>query len=131
MIPDQEIKGFLDSLGTLGNLRIGMMPASPNSIGVINTYGGLASERRFGVVGVGYEKPSIQIMFRGEPEDYASPMAKARIAYLALAGIEPGTIMIGSAEYLTVNPQQPPYSLGKDNSLRYEIVFNIYITKEP
>ncbi len=130
--PALDLKTFLDNLGTLGDIRIGTFPASPNSIGAIFEYGGQAIEGLFGVVGVGYERPSLQVVFRGEPNDYEAPMSKARIAWAALAGIQPGVIFSGSAKYLTVIPQQSPFSLGQDSAtLCYKIACNFYIRKEP
>lgn len=106
------------------------MPATPDVIGVLNEYGGLPPEGAFGVVGVKYENPSVQLVFRGAPNDYAGPMAKARTAWAALAGIQPGAIPGGSTVFLTVVPQQSPFSLGQDENNRYEIACNFYSMKE-
>lgn len=129
--PGLDIKARLDALGTLGSIRVGDMPASPDIMGAIFEYGGQEAEGRFGIVGIGYEKSSIQIMFRGIPNDYAGPMAKCRIAWANLAAVQPGTITGGSSNYLTIVPKQSPFSLGKDLNLRFEIVCNFDIKKEP
>lgn len=129
--PAQEVKLALDNLGTLGTIKIGSMEASPDVLGAIYEYGGAPTEGLFGVVGVGYENPALQIMFRGIPFDYAGPMEKARIAWAFLAAVQPGTISTGSATYLTIKPQQSPRSLGRDKNERYEIVCNFYARKEP
>ena len=127
-----EIDAFLTALGTLGNIVIGSMPATPDVIGCLYAYGGQAPERRFGVSGVGYEKPAIQLVFRGAPFDYAGPEAKAIIAWKALMAIQPGTIVSGSAIYLTVDPQQSPFPVEPpDASNRHKIGFNFYAMKEP
>lgn len=103
------------------------MDPSPDVLGAIFEYGGQLPSGRFGVAGVGYEKPALQVMFRGAPNDYEGPMTKCRIACFALAAVQPGQI----TGYLMISPQQPPHSLGKDTSKRFEIVCNFYITKEP
>jgi hypothetical protein len=127
-----ELKTFLDAIGTLGTLTMGKMPATPDAIGTLYMYGGQAPERRFGVTGVGYEKPAIQIAFRGAPEDYASPEAKAYIARNALMAVQPGVIFSGSSQYLTIDPQQEPFPIEPvDANSRHKIGFNFYLTREP
>lgn len=126
-----EIKTMLDALGTLGTIVIGEMRPTPDVLGAIYEYGGLSPEHKFGVVGIGYERPSFQLCFRGAPNDYASPRAKAEIAWRALAAVQPGAIPSGTTEYLTIDPQQSPFSLGKDENNRYEIACNFWVVKEP
>ena len=126
-----EIKALLDDLGTLGTIQIGGIAASPDELGAINEYGGFAAEARFGVRGVGYENPTIQLVFRGAPHDYETPMTRARNAWQLLASVLPGTISTGTSEYLTIKPMQSPFSLGQDLNQRYTIVCNYLIRKEP
>ena len=128
-----EIKSKLDSISGLGTIVSGSMPATPHAIGVLREYGGLAPDGRFGVTGVGYERPSVQLIFRGEPFDYSGPRTKAEIAWRALAAIIPGALGSGvSTEYLTVYPQQSPFSIAPmDVNSRYYIGCNFYITKVP
>lgn len=131
MITPVEIKTLLDTLGTLGTLTVGSMPASPDSIGTIYEYGGQMIERQFGQAGIRYEKPSLQIVFRGSPEDYASPRNRADIAWRYLAAVNPGPLGAGvSTEYLMITPQQSPFMMGpQDSNRRYLIGFNLYISK--
>jgi hypothetical protein len=125
-----EIQAYLVSLGTLGTIVIGSMPASPNVIGVLYEYGGQAPERRFGVSGVGYEHPAFQLIFRGEPHDYAGPRAKAEIAWRALMSVQPRTL--GTTQYLTIDPQQSPFAIRpQDENNRHYVGCNFYATKEP
>ena len=126
---ETEIKTFLDALGTLGPIIIGELRPDPDIVCFISKYGGRSPERRFGVSGIGYDRPSINLIFRGAPNDYNGPMARASIAYQALAEIKPG--VLGSTEYLDIDPQQSPFTLGKDANLRYEIACNFWIRKEP
>ncbi len=126
-----EIKTFLDELGGLGNIRVGFLDTTPNSLAAIYEYGGFKADGRFGVAGIGYERPTIQIVFRGEPNDYANPAWKARRAYLALAAVQPGVLYAGSTVYQMIEPMQPPFSMGRDANLRFMITCNYMITKEP
>lgn len=123
--PAIDVKAILDALGTLGIINIGHLNATPDVLGVIYEYGGQAPDGRFGVTGVGYEKPSLQVVFRGIANDYTGPMTKARIAWDALAGVQPGSI------FLSITPQQSPFSLGKDSNHRFEIACNFYAMKVP
>lgn len=126
-----EIKTRLDALGSLGTIKIGSLPATPDAVGVIYEYGGLAPIRRFGVVGVGYERPALQIAFRGDPEDYNGPRTKAETALRNLAQIQ-GTTILSGTEYLQADPQQSVFPvLPKDVNNRHTLGFNIYILKSP
>jgi len=124
-----HIKGELDSLGTLGTIIVGEVPAKPDAIGVIAEYGGRAGERQFGQKGIYYEKPSFQVLFRGDPHDYDTPMQKCLVAMRYLAQLQ--AITLNGVEFLTVDPQQNPFSLGKDENNRYEIVCNFWTEKRP
>lgn len=112
---------------------MGFMPATPDEVGVIYEYGGLPTERRFGVSGVGYERPAIQIVFRGLPNDYLNPRLKCEIAYKYLMTIQPGSLgPVATTEYLSFDPQQPPHPVAdQDGNGRFKIGVNIYIVKGP
>ena len=120
------------SLGTVGtDLFLGTMPSDPNACGAVYETGGLAPEGGFGVLGVQYETPGVQVVFRGDPHDYAGPRAKAETAYRSLAAVQPGTIVGGSAQYLTVHPQQSPFLMRRDENQRVYIACNFLCQKEP
>jgi len=125
-----DIKTFLDNLGTLGTIIVGTLSASPDEICAIKEYGGFSPIGQFGVTGIKYERPSCNLVFRGIPGDYSSPMEKARIAWEALAAVQPGELIDDSAIYLMISPQQSPFSLGQDLNLRYQIACNFLILKE-
>jgi hypothetical protein len=131
VITPYEIKTLLDALGTLGTLTVGSMPASPDVIGTIYEYGGQAIERQFGLAGIRYEKPSIQIIFRGAPEDYIGPRNKADIAWRYLPTVNPGPLGAGvTTEYLMLTPQQSPFPMEpQDSNRRFKIGFNVYVSK--
>jgi hypothetical protein len=126
-----EIKIFLDLIGTLGTIKKGYMPGTPDEMGMLKEYGGQSPERKFGVAGVGYEKPSFQLVFRGSPFDYNGPRAKAEIAFRALSAITPGALCAGvTTEYLMIEPQQSPHPTEPiDSNNRHNIGINFYATK--
>jgi hypothetical protein len=127
----KELKDYLDDVGGLGLITIGALDPTPDELGVIAEYGGLQHEARFGVIGIGYERPTIQVLFRGKPHDYATPMIRARQAFQALASVQPGMISsYSNTQYLEIIPIQSPFSLGKDHNERYEIACNYLIKKE-
>jgi hypothetical protein len=131
MVVAAEVERYLETFPALRPIKVGNLDASPDVIGVILEYGGQKPERGFGVRGIQFEKPALQILFRGAPHDYAGPMTKARIAWDELAKVQPGTLFTGSAVYHQLDPQQSPFSLGQDTAKRFEIVCNYYIMKEP
>lgn len=126
-----EVKLFLDNLGTLGTIIVGTMNPSPDILGAIFEYAGRVPLKGFGDTGIRYERPSFQIMFRGAPADYAGPLAKCEIAWAALAEHQPGVITGGSDDFLSIDPKQSPFSLGKDNKNRFELVCNFWTLKVP
>ena len=127
-----EIKLKLDSLGTLGTLKIGFMPATPDAIGVLYEYGGFLPNRGFGVVGVLYEWVSFQLAFRGSPYDYSGPRAKAEIAYRYLVTLQPGALgATVTTNYLKIDALQPPHPVAAvDSNNRHSIGVNFRAMKE-
>ena len=128
-----EIKTKLDLLGSLGTLVLGTMPTDPDAIGSIYEYPGLAPEWKFGVVGIGYEFPFIQVVFRGAPYDYSGPRALAKIAWNSLAAVQPGALCAGvTTEYLIVRPKGSIFQIAPpDENFRLKIGFNCEIEKVP
>jgi hypothetical protein len=128
----QEIKAKLDALGTLGTIKIGFMPAGPDVMGCLYEYGGLMPDRGFGVAGIQYEYPSIQLVFRGAPFDYSGPRDKAEIAYRYFVTIQPGALGSGvTTNYLKLTPMQSPHPvMAIDANSRHTIGINIRVEKE-
>lgn len=125
----QEIAAFLQAAPqSLGPVYIGFMPDNPAVAGVVYEYGGLAPDGGFGVGGVAYETPAVQVVFRGLPGDYMGPRTKAEVAYRAMAALQPGTL--SGTMYLLVRPQQSPFLLQRDNTSRVYIACNFLCQKE-
>jgi hypothetical protein len=126
-----ELKIKLDLIGGLGTITIGIMPATPDVMGCLQEYGGQSAERAFGVTGIKYENPAIQLLFRGAAFDYAGPRAKAEIAFKKLVEVQPGALCVGvTTEYLFIDPQQSPHPVAPvDANNRHYIGINFYIKK--
>jgi hypothetical protein len=121
-------------LGTDGvDIVEGMMPATPDACCAVYRYGGLAPEHGFGSAGIHSETPGIQVVFRGDPEDYSGPDAKAQTAYEELSKIETQTLTGSetSAFYRTVHAQGAPFELKRDENKRVYIAVNFLCEKEP
>jgi Bacteriophage minor capsid protein len=126
------------NVGVLGDdLFIGGMPDTPDECVVVYEYGGAPAEKGFGVAGVVYENPSVQVVARGpKPAPgvatvYTGPRAKAEAAFLGLAAVEATTLTGGtSAFYHEITPQASPFLMRRDDSERVLIAVNFAITKE-
>jgi hypothetical protein len=127
-----EIAAYLEAQG-LGkqavDLFIGKMPATPEACGVVYEYGGAPAELGFGVDGIQFETPGIQVAFRGAPHDYAGPRAKAELAFRALPKVQ--ATNLSGAFYLTITPQQSPFALERDDDERHVVVCNFLCEKRP
>jgi len=122
-------------VGTVGtDIFLGAMPEDVAACCALYEYGGSAPEFALGAPGVAFENPSVQVVFRGTPHDYAGPRAKAETAYRGLAAVEATALSAGaggtSSFYHTVHPMQSPFLLRRDESERVYIATNYAITKE-
>jgi hypothetical protein len=127
-----EIGTELQALGcgTLAtDIFLGLMPASPDACGVVHEYPGEAPELGFGVDGLQWEHPRLQVVFRGAAGDYAGPRAKAETAFVGLAKVQDK--LLSGTRYLLVEPLQSPFLLKRDDRERVHIAFNVSVWKEP
>ena len=74
------------------------------------------------------ERPRIQIVCRGLPNDYLAPRQQAEKVYRALSLIR--STILGGASYVACIPS-PPFPIGRDDSARYLICVNAEVTKTP
>lgn len=126
-----EIAGVIVSLGqgTLGtDLFIGSQPETPDACIVVLDRGGIPSDLGFGYSGIQHEYPSVQVLVRGEPEDYEAPRAIAEIIYQGLAEIQATTL--SGTLYFLIRPTQPPFDIGTDANQRHQIAVNVDCWKE-
>lgn len=117
------------NLGVVGTtIFLGAMPATPDACCSLREYGGAPPEFGFGAPGIAFERPTLQIVFRGVPGDYAGPRAQAETAYRGLAQVEAS--VVGGTFYHLIHPQQAPFLLDTDDSKRVRIAFNVLCEKE-
>ena len=84
-----------------------------------------------GSSGARFENPTIQVIFRGVPHDYAGPETNVQAALDALIAISVDQVLSGT-KYLMVKSLQPPFPMGgKDENKRWRIASNFLIEKEP
>jgi Bacteriophage minor capsid protein len=107
----------------------GSMPASPSRVLVVRPYGGPPSDLGFGVDGIQFEYPGLQMVSRGEPNDYVEPLQRLERAYQAGAKVQARTL--SGTYHLLWSPQQPPFPLDKDENGRFIFVCNFIVQKEP
>jgi hypothetical protein len=123
------------SLGTVGtSIHIGRMPetnasSSGTPMCAVYEYPGIPSDLGFGVAGVQHEYPGVQVVFRGWPNDYATPRAKAATCHQSLPATQ-GTTLSGT-KYLTINPTGSPVVIKRDAEERVYIGVSFIARKEP
>lgn len=117
-------------VGTVGtDIFLGAMPEDVAACCALYEYGGSAPEFQLGVAGVVFENPSVQVVFRGVPHDYAGPRAKAETAYRGLAAVEAAPL--SGTFFHWIHPMQSPFLLRRDESERVHIACNYACQKEP
>lgn len=128
-----ELGAFLVSngVGTLNtSIFLGKTVDNPDAIVSLYEYGGNPPVGGMGVVGAQYMFPGVQLVFRGAPEDYATPRTAAKTVYNLLFAVQPDTLFSG-VKYLSIQPQQEPFLLKRDERKRVYIAFNVICEKEP
>lgn len=129
-----ELKAYVVGLaGITYTVRLGFLPKGTDEAIAIAEVSGLASELGFGIDGIQYERPLIQIMVRGTAEDYATPRGQIELIYQGLPKVQAQTLTGGgtSGYYLTIIPRQSPFLLRIDEDRRPVLAFTADITKEP
>jgi len=132
-----DVAAFLSAqgLGTVGvDIFIGFLPATPTPCCAVFEYGGSAPSGGFGTYGTVYEKPAVQVVFRGSPEDYLGPRTKAQTAFRALHAVAPGAlpgVTPSTPNYLLITPNQQPFIMERDANRCVKIACNYSCEKEP
>ena len=125
-----EIKAHLETLTpTVGTIYRGAFPATPNSAVMIAEYGGATPDLGFGVDGIAFESPGLQINVRGEPQAYDVPRALIQRIFLALAKVQGATL--SGVSYLMLHPVQSPFHKETDSDQRKVFAVNFIANKVP
>lgn len=115
---------------TLGLMTQSYMPATPNKVLTLNEYSASPPEHGFGIPGLRFETPGLQLIARGDPLDAVEPLVRLRRAYSELCKMQ--AVTINGTKYLFVKPSQSPFRLRIDDFQggRYEYVVNFLIERE-
>jgi len=105
------------------------MPPTPNSCVTVIEYGGRSTPdiRAFGQAEMIREYPRVQILVRGEPDDYVTPRVKAQDVMRAMTRIM--TTTLSGINYYTSTPIQSVFPLDRDDLRRYVFAFNVELFK--
>lgn len=135
-----EIAAKLAALG-LGSVTAGevtiftdKLPATPDECGAVYATRGLPAESPFGSAAIDRETPGIQVVFRGEPGDRATPRENCEAAKQGLAAIQVTTLTGGgtSALYRWIHAQDSePILFNEDPAGRFSYSVNFMAEKEP
>jgi len=115
--------------GTVGtDVFKSMLPATPDACVALIETGGLAPTRALGTAGIQYERPGVQFLVRGAPNDYQTPRTTAQTLFEDLATIEAEDLS-GTRYYISENLQEP-FPLDVDENRRPTIAFNMIFMKD-
>ncbi len=118
-------------MGTVGtDLFKGWMPATPDACVVVLETGGTSPDPGFGSSTVRTERPTVQVIARGAPDDYTGPRTKAQDAWDALEAVEAPQQLSGTT-YWSVQALQNPFPMDRDDNDRFLFSANFLIEKEP
>lgn len=125
----------LTGIGSTGNLCLTELPdrtGVPDTLMCLYETGGMAPQWVFGSTSPAYETAGLQIISRSTL--YTTARTRAFIAYRILGGIHnqylPTSTYSTKCWYLDCNPDQPPFSIGKDPNGRWLISCNFTVRKE-
>ena len=121
-----ELQGVLTDAGVTP-VYLGQMPDTPDTACALLEYGGRAPSYTFGTRGIDTEYPRLQVLCRGEANDYLAARELAETAYATLAAV--ANESIDSTHYQAVTPLQPPFLLKRDERDRVYVAFNVEVAK--
>lgn len=121
-----DIGGYLatHSVGTVGtSIFLGDMPETPDSLVALFEYAGDPPDDTHD--GKHYENPGLQVRVRST--SYAA--ARAKIAAVEDLLHTLANQSFGGTNYVFIRAVQSPFSLGRDQRKRVELVENFIVTK--
>jgi hypothetical protein len=131
-----QLASYLDTqgIGTYsptsvdGDIFLNFLPIQPEECIGLFLYGGVAVMTTRNDDAIKFDRASIQIYVRGNPEDALTPQTKAKNIYNLLCGLSHTTLMTGGDFILNILPvQSEPVFLERDNNLRFEYTVNLMV----
>lgn len=124
-----DLVTFVGTIAGLSSpIKAGVLPSSPDRVICLREYFGEMSEQQFGSASLKFEAPRLQVVVRGDPDDYETAAAEARVVYLGVGAVQAQTL--SGTFYHRIRPLTPPFLLRLDGNRRPEIVFNCAIDKD-
>lgn len=127
-----ELEAYLLGAGlglTSTNLtRVEMQP-TPDVQTTLYEYQGEPDDPGFGITVAQFEYPRVQVVCRGEVDDYDTPRLQLEKIRQKLASIRGATL--SSTKWYFVTCLGAPVSLGKDSNGRHRVACSFRIQKEP
>lgn len=118
-----------NNVGVLGtDLFLGRMLDKPDIQTVVYEGAGSSPLEVMGPSLPPNEHPRIQVVCRGQPEDYVGPRTKLDAVWRVLAGVL--DVVIDGTRYLRIEPVGSPFVLNRDESQRVLVSANFDVTKE-
>lgn len=127
----EDIRAYLiaEGVGTAATIKTRFMQETPNALIVIYGTGGSPPTLALGSARIAERNPSLQIVVRGEPDDFDTPFDTAESIISKMAEI--GTETINGTVYHFANPMQTePIPMGKDENRRFRVSCNFMISKD-
>jgi hypothetical protein len=125
-----EITTYFGTLGLTGyTITAGQRPDGTDKVVTVYETGGFPAELGFGVAGIQFEHPTVQVTVRGEADDYAGPRAILQTIYKEFPKQQAATL--SGTKYNTVRPTQAPFLLERDAKRRVVLAVNFEIEKAP
>ena len=127
-----EIGAYLaaNGIGTVGtDLFLGFLPDTPDAAVAIYETGGMEPYRamRSSAGQPVAERPSIQVVCRNVAYEYQTARTTADSAWKLLEGL--GDTTLAGVRYLWAAAVQSPFLMGRDDSGRVLIAFNVDLVK--
>ena len=115
--------------GTAPRLFYDRLPDTPDYCMALIETGGTAPDMGYGIAGIQFEKPGVQMVTRGVKDDAQTPRTLIQSGFSKFSEIRAEAL--SGTTYLTVLPSQSPFSLTPDEKGRPRFSVNFAIDKEP
>jgi hypothetical protein len=132
LLLDEALAYFRTITPSLGTVVVDDMPDDPDEVIVLKGYDRGESELGFGVDGIKFDYPGLQVLTRGSRQASREPQARAERARQAAAKVQARTLEGdgGAVRHLLWIPTGVAH-LETDGKLRRVYVFSIAVQKDP